>query len=145
MLTTGRLHDFLPRVADGQPQPRWQQLHVPVGVPRILQHAVGVSSGVRHLGQLRRRYGRVPRAWCQGQENLGLRTWKAYHSGWRKRGVCESLAPRRKYLPLSLVQFQASDTRAKAKVLICHLFSLQPSSRARVQARLHSNDDFIRT
>lgn len=44
-----RIHDLLPRVADRQHQLGYQQLHVHVGVPGLLQHAVGVHPAVRDL------------------------------------------------------------------------------------------------
>jgi hypothetical protein len=49
VLPSRRLDDLLPRVAHLQRQPGRQQLHVPVDLPRLLQHAVGVDPRIRHV------------------------------------------------------------------------------------------------
>lgn len=47
-----RLYDILPRVADRQPEPRCEQLHVQMGILGILQYVVGLSAAVRHVSRV---------------------------------------------------------------------------------------------
>lgn len=49
MTDESRLHDVLPRVARGQCESRYQQLHVQVVLSGVLQYAVGVYSAVCYL------------------------------------------------------------------------------------------------
>ena len=49
-----RLHDLLPRMVDRQPESRRKQFHVPLGIPSVLQHALGIPTPIRPLGFVRR-------------------------------------------------------------------------------------------
>lgn len=64
-------------MADGQPIPRHEQLHVPLGIPGVLQHALGVHSLLRPLRQLGRVFGGfsgAERQWgCEGVQEVQVR------------------------------------------------------------------------
>ena len=63
-----RFHDVCARMVDGKSEPGYQQLHVPVGIPRFLQYAMGILPVVGYVrGVWENPVGICERQQCCGQ------------------------------------------------------------------------------